>query len=192
MLVLMLGGLGCAPPPAAWPESPARPATEQTEPAMEIWQPPGPSAQPEPPPELDPAAGTPAFLARYGSCVAEKAPHEPPAGLLVVDEMTPKDDAHLEWGKGFTRAIRARLKAVQWCFVDALGTWPKLHGEITIRLVIAKDGSITSAAVEEDTMHSDPVACCLLDVARTLQPPPPVEGRSLLVSYPFKFVPRPP
>lgn len=125
----------------------------------------------------------------YGSCVAERAPSAVPDGVLRLRDH-PRDEVHRLWAAGFTRAVAGSLKKVQRCYEDALRIWPKLHGTIRVQMIVSAQGRVERASVAQDTLHSEPVACCLLDLMRALQAPATVEGGSYLLSYPFVFAPQ--
>jgi hypothetical protein len=190
---LLMSAFGCAAPQSPWPESSAQSGHEPAQPKLQTWQPSTPPQANVLPPTISLAHGTEADLrAPHRACVPELAPREPPTGVAVYDENTPEDDAHRQWAKGFVDAIRTRLLAVQRCYEAALLSAPSLRGHIHLRLIFARDGANISASVEEDTLHAERVTCCLLENARSLRAPPPVEGTSLMVRFPFEFAPQTP
>jgi TonB family protein len=104
--------------------------------------------------------------------------HEPP----VVDG--PLDPARL------ARDVRARLAALRACYERALKSNPQLAGKILVRFTVTPAGTVTGAAVDEDTIGDAGLRACLLAVIARWRFPPPAGGPAE-VSFPFIFQPAP-
>ncbi len=83
------------------------------------------------------------------------------------------------------RVIRQHLPAVRYCYEKELITQPTLQGTVTVKFVIAADGSVASAAGSGLPV----VDACVATVVQKMVFPKPRGGGTVNVSYPFKFVP---
>jgi TonB family protein len=63
---------------------------------------------------------------------------------------------------------------------------PDLKGRVTLKLVIAETGAVTSAAVDSSSLHSSAVENCIATTVKGWKFPPPVGGPAV-ISYPFNF-----
>jgi hypothetical protein len=54
-----------------------------------------------------------------------------------------------------------------------------------VKFIIQPDGRVYRAAIADTTLHSDPVECCILDVASRWHFPDPEGGGIVVVTYPF-------
>ncbi|MEM7154194.1 MAG: AgmX/PglI C-terminal domain-containing protein [Myxococcota bacterium] len=62
--------------------------------------------------------------------------------------------------KGIKAQISRRTSALQHCYNKELRTQPELAGKMTYTISISKMGSVTSVAIEEDTVGSSRVKTC--------------------------------
>lgn len=62
--------------------------------------------------------------------------------------------------KGVKAQIRRRLSALQYCYNKVYASQPGLSGKITFAIAISKMGSVTSVAIEEDTVGNASVKAC--------------------------------
>lgn len=85
--------------------------------------------------------------------------------------------------------IKARTSDVQACYSRLLTRDPKASGKVTIKFVIAPDGSVSSAAVKNSTLADPEMLDCLTATFRTFEFPEPKGGGIVIVSYPFVFSP---
>lgn len=86
------------------------------------------------------------------------------------------------------RVIRRRMGDLRECYDRQLLVNPELGGKVTVRFVIAPDGSVQEAGIKASTMGSEPVETCVTDAFRTYRFPEP-KGGIVIVSYPFIFSP---
>ena len=75
------------------------------------------------------------------------------------------------------KEIRGRLGAIKACYEAGLKRNPNLGGKIQLRFEISQVGKVTSAEIENDTMHDDEVAELHQDARQDLALPGP--GRRL-------------
>lgn len=62
--------------------------------------------------------------------------------------------------KGVKAQINRRISALRYCYEAVLRTRPDLTGKMTYTISISKMGSVTSVAVEEDTLGDPKVKAC--------------------------------
>ncbi len=84
--------------------------------------------------------------------------------------------------------VRQNLNRFRYCYQRELQRDPALQGKVTLKWVIATDGSVSTAAVKRDTLGNPAVSGCMLDVTRRMSFPQP-KGGIVIVSYPFLFAP---
>ncbi|MCA9705871.1 MAG: AgmX/PglI C-terminal domain-containing protein [Myxococcales bacterium] len=63
-------------------------------------------------------------------------------------------------GKGVKAQINRRMSALQYCYNAVLGSKPGLAGKMTFTIGLSTMGSVTSVAVEEDTVGDPKVKTC--------------------------------
>lgn len=63
-------------------------------------------------------------------------------------------------GKGVKAQINRRMSALQYCYNAVLGTKPGLSGKMTFTIGLSVMGSVTTVAVEEDTVGDAKVKTC--------------------------------
>lgn len=137
---------------------------------------------------------TPAFLQRYGSCVAPRPPDEPPlcTGALDSPELRPgplNSALRIEGSlskAGIRAIIQRSIVDVRYCYESALGVGA-LAGRLNVRFVIRPDGYVDPVYVERNETNSEALACCVVDVVEQLRFPPPDGGGIVIVGYPFVF-----
>lgn len=87
--------------------------------------------------------------------------------------------------------IERHLPQLRHCYVREQEDFPDLSGKIIVKFVIAKDGSVSSAATKSSTMENAAVEQCLNGRFMRFQFPQPKGGGIVIVSYPFIFSPDP-
>jgi hypothetical protein len=75
-------------------------------------------------------------------------------------------------------AANGRFRA---CYENALVARPSLEGIVRLRLVVAEDGVVLGARVEESSLEGPQVQACIVDVARGLRFPRSDGGSAALV-----------
>lgn len=83
--------------------------------------------------------------------------------------------------------VRANHERFRKCYLSALQDEPTLKGRISVRLVIAEDGSVASVDVASSDLP-DPVGQCVTAEFRKLVFPRPTDG-TVKVTYPIVFEP---
>jgi TonB family protein len=89
-----------------------------------------------------------------------------------------------------TRAIRSRTAAIRRCYERELRDQPTLAGSLDVAFTIEATGEVTGVRLADDTIGSDRLERCVLDVVRSIrrigaQP----EGGAVRYVYPIVFVP---
>src|SRR5947209_11719343 len=104
----------------------------------------------------------------------------------VVKDSAPTDvDGSLD-PSIIAKEIRSRLGAVKACYEAGLKRNPNIGGKLQLRFEVSSVGKVTSAEIENDTMHDEDVASCIKGRVMTWRFPAPAGG-SVQFSYPFIF-----
>ncbi len=85
--------------------------------------------------------------------------------------------------------IKRNMNQIRYCYQRELTKNPALGGKITVKFVIAKDGTVSSATTKASTMGSPAVEGCINGRFMRFQFPEPKGGGIVIVSYPFIFSP---
>lgn len=85
--------------------------------------------------------------------------------------------------------IKQNLNQIRYCYQRELTGNPQLTGTITVKFVIARDGSVSQAETKTTTMNNPAVEGCLNKRFLKFQFPKPKGGGIVIVSYPFTFEP---
>jgi pSer/pThr/pTyr-binding forkhead associated (FHA) protein len=85
--------------------------------------------------------------------------------------------------------IKRHMNQIRYCYQRELTKNPNLGGKITIKFVIAKDGSVSKSDVKSSSMGNGAVEGCIADRFLKFQFPEPKGGGIVIVSYPFIFSP---
>ena len=85
------------------------------------------------------------------------------------------------------RIVRMNFGRFRACYEEGLRTSPNLQGRVTVRFVIARDGSVANASASSD-LGSASVEQCITRSFFNLTFPVP-EGGIITVSYPLVFTP---
>jgi hypothetical protein len=83
--------------------------------------------------------------------------------------------------------IQRNQTHIRYCYQRELGTQPRLRGKVTVRLVITRDGTVSSASIESSTLNHAEVESCVTEKLMRLKFPEPRGGNIVVVSYPFIF-----
>ena len=199
--VLALSLLGCAAAPPREPEtagaeqgSPPRtrsgaqsdPATSPPPPAADA--PTSPAADAPDSPPMD-APGSPPADAPASPSHASPVP--PPPLALTCPGAAPHTAADASDTAGridpnpIREVVAANQRDVAACYERyALPDPPS--GRVSVRWVVAPNGTVSRAEVAQDTLGSTPIARCLLREVCTWRFPAPVRG-SVTITYPFLF-----
>ncbi len=85
--------------------------------------------------------------------------------------------------------IKRNMNQIRYCYQRELTKNPNLGGKITVKFVIAKDGSVSKADIKSSTMGSSSVESCISSRFLRFKFPEPKGGGIVIVSYPFIFQP---
>lgn len=85
--------------------------------------------------------------------------------------------------------IKRNMNQLRYCYQRELTRDASLSGKITVKFVIAKDGTVSSATTRSTTMANKAVEDCLNGRFLKFQFPEPAGGGIVIVSYPFVFSP---
>ncbi len=85
--------------------------------------------------------------------------------------------------------IKRNMAQIRYCYQQQLTKNPTLGGKISIKFVIAKDGTVSSASTKSTTMNNAAVEGCIAGRFLKFQFPEPKGGGIVMVTYPFIFSP---
>jgi hypothetical protein len=85
------------------------------------------------------------------------------------------------------QVIQRHMSQIKYCYARQLNQNPDLGGKISIKFVIANDGSVSNGQVKTSTMNNDAVEDCMVRQFHRMQFPPPKGNGIVVVSYPFVF-----
>lgn len=85
--------------------------------------------------------------------------------------------------------IKRNMAAIRYCYQRELTKNPSLGGKITVKFVIAADGSVSQATTKASTMGNPAVESCINGRFMRFAFPQPKGGGVVIVSYPFIFSP---
>jgi hypothetical protein len=85
--------------------------------------------------------------------------------------------------------IKRNMAAIRYCYQRELTKNPALAGKITVKFVIAADGTVSSATTKSSSMGNPAVEGCINGRFLRFQFPQPKGGGIVIVSYPFIFSP---
>jgi len=87
-------------------------------------------------------------------------------------------------------ALRAAAGSARGCYERALRTNSMLQGRLRIGVRVASNGTVCSASLVEDTLHSAEVSGCVLGLFRGKPFPAPSGGSCVDVTIPVSFTPQ--
>lgn len=87
------------------------------------------------------------------------------------------------------RIVRSRMGLIKACYEQGLAKNPSLTGKVNVKFVIAKDGTVASAANAESTIGDTEVISCAVGVFRRMTFPAPENGGIVTVTYPILLAP---
>lgn len=149
----------------------------------------------EAPPPREPAA-TPVLAAAnpIQRSVPADADPEPLAGGLCVEPASREGGETNEDGVGYLdpkivqNVVQGGYFSMRECYEAGLARDTELTGMIQVRFVIDRDGRVSSARLDDNTLPDCEAALCMLEVYRGLEFPEPDGGRVTVV-YPLTFTP---
>ena len=86
-------------------------------------------------------------------------------------------------------AIKAHMGEIRVCYQSGLPVNSTLAGKVTVRFVIAPDGSVSLARIKATTLRDEEVEHCIQRRFLTFEFPEPKDDGIVVVSYPFIFAP---
>jgi hypothetical protein len=126
---------------------------------------------------------------------------EPPAPEVgIADLAAPEPGAVAEAGpdslvlgsldrSAIDAVIRRHLNEIRYCYERGLTVRAALNGKVVVKFVIAKDGTVSSAAIKSSTLNDPEVEGCVAARFLRMRFPAPKGGGIVIVSYPFVFAP---
>ncbi|MFN7147241.1 MAG: AgmX/PglI C-terminal domain-containing protein, partial [Myxococcota bacterium] len=87
------------------------------------------------------------------------------------------------------QVVKRNMAQIRYCYQRELTKNPSLGGKVTVKFVIAKDGSVSTASTKSSTLANAAVESCINGRFLRFQFPEPKGGGIVVVSYPFLFSP---
>jgi metallo-beta-lactamase class B len=87
------------------------------------------------------------------------------------------------------RIIRRHINEVKYCYEQELLRQPDLVGKIDVQFTVAVSGQVSAAAVQRSTIGNARVEGCTVAAVRRWQFPPPFNGGTAIITYPFVLTP---
>ncbi len=85
------------------------------------------------------------------------------------------------------KVIKRHMNSIRYCYSRELTKTPSLAGKISVKFIIAKDGSVSSSTIAQSSMGSPAVESCLTGRFLRMQFPPLKGGGIAVVKYPLVF-----
>ncbi len=105
---------------------------------------------------------------------------DPDGGIIAVGSL---DRAQID------AVVKRNMAQIRYCYQRELNKNPGLGGKVTVKFVIAKDGSVSQALTNASTLGSPPVETCINGRFLRFSFPEPKGGGIVIVSYPLLFSP---
>lgn len=87
------------------------------------------------------------------------------------------------------QVIKRHMNQVRYCYQRQLTSNPNLSGKVTVRFVIASDGSVSKASIKSSSLNDKTVESCITSRFMRFSFPEPKGDGIVIVSYPFIFSP---
>jgi TonB family protein len=87
------------------------------------------------------------------------------------------------------RVVWLHIPELLSCYEPAVARRPRLAGQVTVEITIARSGDIGAAVVRRSTVHDSSVGSCFAAAIRDWQFPHPLDGQSVIVSQRFTLTP---
>ncbi len=102
----------------------------------------------------------------------------------VIDQMPEVDSGTCD-RNAISRYVKARIKAIQSCYENALKRNPGLKGKVVVRFTIGPTGRVTELDIDENTLGNESVIQCIKTTIRLWSFP--IKDNECPVAYPFLF-----
>ena len=128
-----------------------------------------------------------------GGAAVQQAPEGEPVLVpgLVVDTSAVSPPLRVRHGSADPEKVREVVSSqraeLRSCYERGVLENPNLSGICTVRIVIAGNGAVGTASMQGSTLHWLSMERCLLQLIRTWRFPPPADGKTAAVDYPFIF-----
>lgn len=110
---------------------------------------------------------------------------------LVVDTTAVSPPLRVRHGSLDPEKVRevvsSNRAALRSCYERGVLENPSLTGTCTVRIVVARDGTVGLASMHGSSLGSLSMDRCVLQLVRTWRFPPPADGRAAAIEYPLVF-----
>lgn len=102
----------------------------------------------------------------------------------VIDQMPEVESSSCD-RNAISRYVKARIKAIQACYENALKRNPGLKGKVVVRFTIGPTGRVTELEIDENSLGNEAVIACIKTTIRLWSFP--IKDNECPVAYPFLF-----
>jgi len=128
--------------------------------------------------------------ATASEAVSKEVPTSPPAGSIGGAPILPDPVVLGAISAGEVDArIEGKMDAINRCYRDELAKNAGLAGKVLVRFTIAKDGTVSRAAIRSTSLRHAPTEECVSARLSEVRFPALEMGRLAIVTYPFVFSP---
>lgn len=119
-----------------------------------------------------------------GGAGALEAKHTAEVSGRVIDQMPDVESSSCD-RNAISRYVKARIKAIQSCYENALKRNPGLKGKVVVRFTIGPTGRVTELEIDENSLGNEAVVMCIKNTIRLWSFP--IKDNECPVAYPFLF-----
>jgi outer membrane biosynthesis protein TonB len=109
---------------------------------------------------------------------------KPPAVMVAVEDpitMGGIDKSAVD------AVVKRHMNQIRYCYQRELNRSPGMAGKVSVKFIIAKDGSVSSSSVGKSTLGNERVESCVTGRFLHMTFPPLRGGGIAIVNYPFVF-----
>ncbi len=120
----------------------------------------------------------------FGTGPGKKREREPAAALVAIEDpimMGGIDRAAVD------AVVKRHMNQIRYCYQRELTRSPGLAGKVSVKFILAKDGSVSSASVPKSTLGSERAESCITGRFMHMSFPPLRGGGIAVINYPFVF-----
>ncbi len=114
----------------------------------------------------------------------KKREREPAAALVAIEDpimMGGIDRSAVD------AVVKRHMSQIRYCYTRELNRTPGLAGKVSVKFIIAKDGSVSSSSIGKSTMGNERVESCIKGRFLHMAFPALRGGGIAVINYPFVF-----
>lgn len=106
--------------------------------------------------------------------------------LVFSSDITPPPQRGLDQ-EAVRQVIGRSLSDIKTCYDDQLKTKPHLAGKLVVKIIVDDQGKVRESSVKSRTFDDAQVEACVLAQLAQRKFPPPPQGKTGEINYPFVF-----